>query len=74
MIVSIDERSDNTSITTYAEHYKIRRILVNKVYFFTASFAVYIPQAKAWGFDGGVLIPYDIVKQDFVEEKLHNSR
>jgi len=55
VIVSIDERSDNTPITTYAEHYEIRRIIVNKVYFSIKVFAVYIRQAKAWGFDGGVL-------------------
>ena len=33
MIVSIDKRSDNTSITTYAEHYRVRRISVKKVWF-----------------------------------------
>ena len=56
MIVSIDERSNNTSITTYAEHYEFLDELGRKRFsFFTTPFAVYIPQAKAWGFDGGVL-------------------
>ena len=57
VIVSIDERFDNASITTYAEHCYIGRFVLKKVeVIWTINpYAVYIPQAQAWGFDGRVL-------------------
>ena len=69
MIVSIDERSDNASITTYAEHCYMRRFVLKKVeviWTINPYVSVYILQAKAWGFDGEVLKKYLTLKCFFV--------